>query len=293
MMKNYLFIDGSYYVFYRFHSLFNWYKLSHPTENIDETLKVPFDNEEFRTKYISLFEKKLQEIPKKLKIENPLVFIGKDCKRSNIWRMNNDKEYKGTRVVEESKNPKEFFNLVYNEEKNLFINAFEKMKNPKRCKINIVPESKTVILNYNNLEADDCIALYVNNIIENEKDDYTITIITGDLDYLQLLKNDNIRIYNGGLKQLNNPKNSLGCYKKDLLMKIIIGDKSDNIESIMKKCGKKTALKYVEDKTLLDKLLEDDEIKAMFDKNRLMIDFDYIPLNLKEGFLQKYSYLLG
>jgi 5'-3' exonuclease len=287
IMKNYLFIDGSYYVFYRFHSLYNWYKLSHPDENIEETMSEPYNNDEFREKYFQLFETKLQEIPKKLKIQKPYIYIGKDCPRKEIWRHKFIENYKATRIIKENKNPKQFFIDVY--ENNLFEKSFNKIVNTKRSKLDIKPE-KITLLKYDKLEADDCIALYVNYIIENEKDDYTITIITGDLDYLQLLKNEKIKIFNASLKPLNTIKNSLGCYKKDLLMKIIIGDKSDNIEPIMKKCGKKTAEKIVNDETgkELDKILEDDKVKNKFINNTLIIDFNSIPLELKNGFYDMY-----
>ena len=286
-MKNYLFIDGSYYVFYRFHSLYNWYKLSHPDENIEETMVEPYNNDEFREKYFNLFKTKLQEIPKKLKLEKPIIYIGKDCPRKDIWRHKYVENYKGTRVIKQNKNPREFFINVY--ENNLFENSFNNIINNKRSKLDIIPE-KVKLLKYDTLEADDCIALMVNNIIENEDDDYTITIITGDLDYLQLMKNDKISILNASLKPLNTIKNSLGCYKKDLLMKIITGDKSDNINSIMKKCGKKTAEKIVNDETgkELDKILENDEVKENFINNTLIIDFNSIPLELKNGFYDMY-----
>jgi 5'-3' exonuclease len=281
-MKNYLFIDGSYYVFYRFHSLYNWYKLSHQEENIDETLKEPYENEEFKEKYFNLFKSKLQEIPKKLKLEKAIVYIGKDCPRKEIWRHKYIENYKGTRVIKENKNPRQFFIDVY--EKEMFEESFREIVNSKRSKIDIKPE-KIKLLKCEKLEADDCIALMVNKIIEEEKD-YKITIITGDLDYLQLLKNNKIEILNASLKPLKTERNSLGCYKKDLLMKIIVGDKSDNINGILKKCGKKTAEKIVNDETgkELEKILENEEVKNKFIKNSLIIDFNSIPFELQQEF---------
>ena len=35
-MTNYLFIDGSYFIFFRYFSVLNWYKLSHKGEEINE-----------------------------------------------------------------------------------------------------------------------------------------------------------------------------------------------------------------------------------------------------------------
>ena len=287
-MTNYLFIDGSYFVFYRFHSLLSWYKLSHPDEDLSETLKVPFENEEFRNQFRKLFKQKLQELPKKLNIEKAKVFIGKDCPRRDIWRNEYHDNYKGTRVVEERKNPKDFFKMVY--EEGLFEDAFNTMVKPKRSKIDIVPVS-TDILELGHLEADDCIALYINHIVNTqEPEEYSIKIVTGDMDYLQLIKNDNIEIVTAGLKPLRTSKNSYGNYKKDLLMKILIGDKSDNIEPVMKRLGKKSAEPLVMDESgeELNKYLKFDGVRTQYEINKKLIDFDEIPLELKNKFSDLY-----
>jgi 5'-3' exonuclease len=49
------------------------------------------------------------------------------------------------------------------------------------------------------------------------------------------------------------PFNNSDC---NLFCKIVTGDKSDNIPSIFKKCGIKTALKYYNDKNLFEAQLE-------------------------------------
>lgn len=267
-IKNYLFIDGSYYIFYRFHALRNWFKLSHP----EEPLNIPFENEEFRTKFITSFNKKLQEIPKKLNLSNYQVIIGKDCKRENIWRMEHHNSYKGTRdegrTIET--NPGDFFKIVY--ENNMFIDAFG---------------LDTKIIHHKFLEADDCIALYVNNLIENEPE-AKITIITSDTDYLQLLKTSNIQIYNLNFKTVNNLKNSTGNYEKDLLKKIIMGDKSDNIPALFNKCGEKTVQKYLNDELLFNKELIKQNKQYQYELNRLLIDFNEIPENYKNEFYETF-----
>ena len=311
-MKNYIFIDGSYFIFYRFHSLLNWYKLSHQdTEDISISLKEPFNNEEFREKFESVFISKLREIPKKLNIENPEIYIGVDCKRENIWRVKHYPEYKATRgVYEEGKDPSKFFDFVYKND--LFVKAFdEKIKIIKNKDYNPI---KIEYLKYDCLEADDCISLFVKRIIvaDNLKDEdileenqylphdeyeelreqleknknYNITIITSDNDYLQLIENNNIQIYNACYKTITD--NSMGHYKKDLLLKIIMGDKSDNIKPIFEKCGKKTAEKLINNKKLFNEKLKDIEIYKNYLLNKIMIDFDYIPPEIKEQFYKKY-----
>ena len=97
-MTNYILIDGSYYCFYRYFALLNWWKMAHS----EEELSVPFDNELFVEKFKSTFIDKIKEIPKKLKIKNAKIIVGKDCPRSEIWRNKYSEEYKATRVYDDN-----------------------------------------------------------------------------------------------------------------------------------------------------------------------------------------------
>ena len=80
-MPNFILIDGSYYIFYRFFALLNWWKLARK----DDPLDNPSENEEFKKKFKSTFKSKIKEMCKKLKIENPVIMVGKDCPRAEIW----------------------------------------------------------------------------------------------------------------------------------------------------------------------------------------------------------------
>ena len=87
MTNHHIFIDGSYYVFFRLFALANWWKLSHP----DETSNDFHLNDEFINHFREIFVIKLREIPKKLKIslqknETVHFYIGKDCSQETIWR---------------------------------------------------------------------------------------------------------------------------------------------------------------------------------------------------------------
>ena len=99
-----------------------------------------------------------------------------------------------------------------------------------------------MLLQHPKLEADDCIALTVQNI-KRVVDDYNIHIITSDMDYLQLA-DENIYPINLKYKYLQDSKQSFKDSKKDLFCKIVMGDKSDSIPSVFPKCGIKTAEKY-------------------------------------------------
>lgn len=272
-MTTYILIDGSYYIFYRMFALVNWWKLSHkdePCENLHE-------NEEFVERFKNVFETKLREIPKKLNIPKttPIKFIvGQDCRRDNIWRNNLYPAYKGTRGdYSDAKNPPgPFFKMVYEEK------LFHKIQNVD------------LITLYNeNLEADDCLAICSKYILERNKNMtelYTVYIITSDTDYMQLLQ-PNLYLYNLKFKPVNTEKNSLGSPQKDLLYKIIIGDKSDNIPSVFPKCGPKKTKQYIDDIAKF----ENDLIKLngheQYKLNRRLIDFTQIPKILEEDIIQQ------
>ena len=72
-MDNYILIDGSYYCFYRYFALLNWWKMAHD----EEQLSIPFENELFVEKFKSTFIDKIKEIPKKLKIKGAKIIVAK------------------------------------------------------------------------------------------------------------------------------------------------------------------------------------------------------------------------
>ena len=62
-MKDVIIIDGSYYCFYRYYAILNWFKCAKK----DEDLSNPMENTEFVEKFKTTFIKKIQEMPKNLK----------------------------------------------------------------------------------------------------------------------------------------------------------------------------------------------------------------------------------
>tara|TARA_B100001094_G_scaffold85000_1_gene81374 strand:- start:169 stop:957 length:789 start_codon:yes stop_codon:yes gene_type:complete len=248
---NYLFIDTSNFIFFRYYGLKKYFELKNKIKYTSEELK---NNDEFIVLFNN-FDKKLNEIIKKLKIKDAHIYFIRDCPRKDIWRNELYPDYKNNRL--KNNDIKFYFQITYN----------------------------NIIKNYNciqidNLEADDIIAiitkyLYTTNNYDN------IYIITNDNDYLQLNYNDNINLYNYSCKNLKDK--SLGSREKDLYHKIIMGDKSDNILPIHEKCGQKTALKYINDKKLLEeKLKSDKNILNKYLLNQQLIDLDLIPENFKE-----------
>ena len=266
--QTFIFIDGSYFCFYRYHSLLTWWKNAYPEEL--DVLKDPYQNEKFVEKFKKTFVDTVQKIPKRLnldKTERPIIIVGKDCKRANIWRNELFPNYKGTRAngAEDGFMGGPFFEMVYKD--NMFIQGGARsiLKHPK-------------------LEADDCIAITVKHLLQT----YTtcnIYIITSDKDYLQLAE-ERVHLYNLAFKKLTEQKSCTGSASCDLFCKIVTGDPSDNIPSVFPKCGPKTALKYFANRDLFETKLQESELfQKQYELNRKIIDFNYIPEELVNEFM--------
>ena len=265
MNPTFIFVDGSYYNFYRYYALTNWWKNAYPEEPLEE----PYQNEKFVEKFKKIHIETLQQIPKKLKLDkkiNPILIVGKDCKRENIWRNKLFPQYKANRNNDDFKGGP-IFKMVYNE--NLFSKGGAK-----------------AILKHPKLEADDCIAISVKYLV-NRYPDCTIYIITSDRDYLQL-NSHNVHLYNLAFKNIADNKSSTGNAASDLEIKIIMGDISDNIPSVFPKCGPKTAQKCIEDPEFFKKKMSNNsDYYKQYELNKKIVDFNNIPQEFVDEFLKK------
>jgi len=247
-MKNYLFIDLSYFIFYLYYAKKRYLQC----QQLETTDLI---NNEYFMNLFNNFDKKLEEIKKKLKLKDDIeIIFAKDCKRNDIWRNELFPEYKKSRKVNNEIG--EFFVHTYN---------------------NII--HKYNYISVDKCEADDIIGVLTKELYKDNK----IYIITGDMDYLQLLYNENIQIYD--LKYKSFREKSIG-YKDDLLKKIVLGDSSDNIPSIHKKLGVKTVEKYLNNREQLENKLKDPLINQQFMLNKKLIDMDLIPSNFIKNILQ-------
>lgn len=274
MNPTFIFVDGSYYCFYRYFALLQWWKNAYP----DEPLEDPYQNETFVEKFRKTFVDNLVQMPKRLGIHKdhvkaklpsvkPILIVGKDCKREHIWRNDIFKDYKANRVngPESGFMGGPFFKMAYEEE------LFQK-------------GGAKAILHHLRLEADDCIAISVKYLLKK----YPlckIYIITSDRDYLQLNAH-NVDLYSLTYKNLTDNKTSTGDAEKDLKIKIIMGDTSDNIPSVFPKCGLKTAQKCVEDEEFFKKKMDNNP--AYYNQYRLneqLVSFDKIPTMYVDEFM--------
>ena len=108
------------------------------------------------------------------------------------------------------------------------------------------------------------------------------------MDYLQLAC-ENVELYDLKYKKLTERKSSYDNAEKDLFVKILTGDKSDNIKGVFKKCGPKTACKYFDNRELFEEKLNSVEgAMEIYELNKKIIDFNGIPEELVKNFLEKY-----
>jgi len=69
-----------------------------------------------------------------------------------------------------------------------------------------------------------------------------------------------------------------------LYIKILTGDKSDNIPGCFRRCGTKTALKLIHNPLLLKEKLDNDiNAKMQYQLNSQLIDFSNIPKELLDS----------
>lgn len=250
-MTTYLIIDQGYFNFFRFYAAKSWYK-RRPDYIDDETMSNDII---FQTTLKKRVEECLEVIIKKNKLSWSNVIFAKDCRQSDIWRNDIMDKYKGTR--DKSINVKTGFTTISEKIKDLL-----EMKGCRQYA-------------HSKLEADDIAYLYRKYILEKVEPNAKFIIITSDIDYYQICY-PNTKILR--LDNRDAMTKSCGDPQKDLLLKLISGDKSDNISAIMPKCGAKTSQKYCDNPELLSKLLSDNPTaNEIFERNKTIIDFSNIP----------------
>ena len=92
--------------------------------------------------------------------------------------------------------------------------------------------------------------------------------------------------FNLAFKNIAENKSSTGDAKRDLEIKIIMGDISDNIPSAFPKCGPKTAQKCIEDPEFFKKKMAGNpDYYKQYELNKTIVDFNNIPEDLVNEFI--------
>lgn len=263
--KPIILIDTSYFIFYRYFSTLKWYQFQNKT--IDYEMIT--EDSDFMDAFYKHTLADLTKVCKKWKTSMSQIIFCCDCTRESIWRNAFTDGYKSNRI----QNPQ--FNT------NIFTKFYSYIQDTHHR------------ISIDNLEADDIACLTKQLIREKGFDDEDIIIITNDNDYLQLI-DERTKIFNMTGKGNDITTRSCGNPKKDLKIKIIMGDKSDNIKPIHKGIGAVTANKLASmcDDELESYLIEKG-CKNIYDTNRLLIDFEMIPAENIQNFKSNVDIILG
>ena len=207
--------------------------------------------------------------------------IAKDSRMVKSFRYSIYPEYKLTRKIQRSKKMQYKLGPVFDE---LYTNVFPS-----------IFDDHTIQLIVDGAEGDDVIASLAKS--DRLSDEYErVILISSDRDFIQLQIDRPVSQYdikgelvtpilkrNGGEIVGLTPKQSL-------MIKIISGDASDNIKSIKPKVGEIKAYKYItEGIDDFKKLLkENPEVAERFYLNTKLIDFNNIPIELRNKVVDKF-----
>jgi len=247
-----LIIDGSYYIFHRYFATLRWF--SHQLEAGAATNTI-CDNEEFIQGFYRHATADFQKLKRLYECDRVLFCV--DCPRAEIWRTALYPVYKGSRVLS---------------------SGFDGRIFPKFYQFLFRTHKDIEVYGGKNLEADDC-AYLLSKTVAADAD--AIVVISNDNDYLQM-KSDKIRIFN--LAGDDICKRGSGDAAKDLMIKCLMGDKSDNIPPACPGIGPKTAAKLcemneVDRKAWLIKKGGQASIETL-QRNTVLIDWTCIPSDL-------------
>lgn len=260
-----LLIDFSYYFIYRYFALQSWFKRS----------ETEYNEATFVKKYEDLFLSNLKKVVKQKKIKNENVILLGDCDREKIWRMELYPQYKESREKMWEKNP--------------IPQAIFKSIHESILPI-LTTKQKYQFLCVETMEADDLVYCIKKSLLKSNFSK-TIIMVSNDNDYLQM-KDDQTEIINLPKMTSIFGRGFNDSAIKTLMMKILVGDPSDNIRGVLtKSVATKLLMTLREDEC---DLMEDCELKKILkttkdcDMNHVnlnirLIDFRCIPDSLQES----------
>ena len=156
------------------------------------------------------------------------------------------------------------------------------------------------VINVEGAEADDVIAVLAewsqtndtSSVLFDEPKPFLV--LSGDHDFIQLQKYENVKQYSPIQKKYVKPDISPEKY---IFEQIIRGDKGDGVPNVFSAddsivqgvrqkpvSAKKVDIWYKDP----DEMPQDDDFKANYDRNRVLVSFDCIPKTIKESIINSY-----
>lgn len=255
--KSILLVDTSYWVYYRFFALRNWYKNANPTIDTSSETFNWLEDKQFMAKYEKLFLDSLYTITVKYNVPMCNIVFCIDCPYKEIWRYELNADYKGTRLDTHKRNNFNSFD-IFNVVKDVIIPKLQakyKLSSimVSKCEAddvvgNLAPFLESKLIHVSSTSNSEQQVIIVNNNGDDNDDDNEkaeavkfdkvtsstlsipkVYILASDNDYIQIC-NDNIILIDGLGKQLCFEKKMKGG-EHYLIRKILTGDVSDNIEA--------------------------------------------------------------
>lgn len=321
----YLFIDGSYFIFYRFNAMLNHYRLKEDRKLSEEEA---WNTLGFKEKFANKINEVIYELQKTHNAYQTIIALD----RPATWRYNLCDAYKSNRnhssVIPEIfsfaietfvSNP--MISTVYMDmaEADDVIHVFTRllMTHSELLKPKILVTGLISNTQYELLEDEASLpqqqqsrrsryrdigysyVLYseekLNQLKNNEllqrcevtvMDKMKVVIIASDKDYIPLLDYTGVQIVTLQNKILELEEGLTG--EQYLVAKIIAGDKSDNICSILPRYGWKKSVALAKDPVRLNGLLVG-EVLEKYNKNKAMIDNREIPMDLMDKIVGLYN----
>jgi len=150
------------------------------------------------------------------------------------------------------------------------------------------------VLEVEGAEADDCIAAIVQHVAETPSEFEHILILSGDKDFIQLHKYNNVQQYSPTVKKFIKDIDP-DIYIREHVLK---GDRSDGVPNFLSPDN--TFVDELRQKPLTKKKLEtwidleptdycSDEMLRNYQRNKTLIDLECIPSDLKVKILEEYQ----
>lgn len=250
-------IDTSYFIFHRFYATYRWYTLQR--DNCTTCGCELIQDIEFLAAYYKHLQTDIKKLMNQHNTSN--VWFILDCKRSDIWRTQLFPDYKATRKHNEIFS-NDIFPLTYAFIETSMLATYTSFK----------------MMSHPCLEADDICFVCQKYIVATKMFEKVI-IIANDNDYLQMVS-ENVEVINKEGKHIKD--RGSGNANTDMMKKVLMGDKSDNIPSICRGVGAKTAEKLLtmSDEDMLQWMAtKGDHVLRQYKLNMQLINMSHIPSN--------------
>jgi len=198
------------------------------------------------------------------------------CDSNNYWRKQVFPYYKARRKIVRAKSPYDW---------NAIFSALNKIREE------ISQNFSFKVLNVDSAEADDIIGTLAPMLAVNEK----VLILSSDKDFLQLQKYKNVEQYSPNLSRFISTDSPLLYLREHT----ICGDAGDGIPNFLSPddvfMTEGTRQKPISKKKLEVWLKQepeifcDDQMLVRFKRNQMLVDFDYIPYEVKESIVSEFQ----